>query len=74
MTAIEAMIYCLGDIPPDIEDGERRSRIVYDSNGDPHWFAWRMAHGGRASPRPCSESPCPFAVAMEYSTERVIAP
>lgn len=56
MTAIEAIIYCLGFVNEVEEDGEFRSQTVYDCNGEPHWFAWK-----NSEPRMCSESPYPFS-------------
>lgn len=49
MTATEAIIYCLGYVGED-EDGELRSRPVYDSTGDPHWISWNAKHGHLAEP------------------------
>jgi hypothetical protein len=56
MTAIEAMVYCLGFVSDVSEDGEFRSQTVYDCNGDPHWFAW-----AGDEPTMCSESLTPFS-------------
>lgn len=56
MTAIEAIIYCLGFINDIEEDGELHSQTVYDCNGEAHWFAWK-----KDEPKMCSESPYPFS-------------
>jgi hypothetical protein len=56
VTAIEAMIYCLGFVNDVPEDGEFRSQTAYDCNGEPHWFSWTGD-----IPKMCSESPTPFA-------------
>ena len=69
MTAIEAMIYCLGFVDEKARDGEYRSQTVYDAKGDPHWVIWLARHGQWATPKLCSEGPHPFAKALEpYDT------
>lgn len=72
MTAIEAMIYCLGEVGTTPEDGEICTRRVYDRCGYPHWIAWRMSHGKRAKPLLCSGSDInPFAEMLEpYRKDR----
>ena len=65
MTAIEAMIYCLGFVSEEAEDGEYQSAIVYDKNGLPHWFAWRQAHSDEAIPFARSEAVRPFTAKLE---------
>ena len=60
MNDIEAMIYCLGVVSDVSEEGEYRSRSVYDRNGEPHWFAWTAWVGTVM----CSESPTPFAKSL----------
>ena len=56
MTAVEAIIYCLGFINETPEDGEYHSQICYDKNGQPHWISWSVKLGDDASPWLCSES------------------
>jgi len=56
MTAVEAMIYCLGFVNDVPEDGEFLSQTAYDCNGEPHWFSWN-----KDNPRMCSESMTPFS-------------
>lgn len=51
MTAVQAMAYCLNFISKELEDGELKSILVYDCNGNPHWFAWE-----NSVPRMCSET------------------
>lgn len=60
MNAIEAIVYCLGYVHAEPEDGEYRSQTAYDSLGDPHWIAWEVSKGKLACPRFCSGSPTPF--------------
>lgn len=57
MTAIEALIYCLGFINETPEDEEYQSQFVHDRYGDKHWIAWDAKDFNRASPTFCSESP-----------------
>ncbi len=69
MTAIEAICYCLGYVGDD-EDGEVRSRTVYDSTGEPHWIAWDKKKGHLATPEFRSGSPYPFAASLDpYTVE-----
>lgn len=72
MTAIEAMIYCLGFVSDIPEDGEFQSQVAYDRYGYEHWFAWRVSQGKRAKPLLCSSSDVnPFAEMLEpYTTYR----
>ena len=56
MTAIEAMVYCLGYVNDEPEDGDYQSQKVYDRNGDAHWFGWPVNPGDRAMPTLCSGS------------------
>ena len=72
MTAIEALIYCLGYVDETtVEDGEYRSQTVYDRNGEAHWVAWVAAYGEDAEPRLCSGSPSQFTKRLEpYRLER----
>lgn len=65
MTAIEAMIYCLGFIHDGPEDGEYWSQIAYDKNGYAHWFSWSVSHLRSAVPNVCSEVSIPFAAVLE---------
>ena len=70
MTAIEAMIYCLGfieDTPG--EDGECHSQTVYDKDGEPHWFSFDEEQD---HPELCSGScEAPFAKCLEpYSVSK----
>ncbi len=65
MTAIEAMIYCLGFVSSQAIDGDFQSQCVYDKDGHPHWFAWREILGKGAPPEMCSEDPLPFAACLE---------
>lgn len=60
MTAIEAIIYCLGFVSDVEEDGAFHSQTAYDCNGEPHWFAWK-----NDEPTMCSESPHPFSKKLE---------
>lgn len=77
MTAIEAIRWCLGEISDVPEEGEKRSRTVYDRNGKPHWIAWDYANCGRkylaaVSPDFESETSSPFSLSLEpYTTERI---
>lgn len=73
MTAIEAMIYCLGDVSKTPTDGEYQSRVVYDHIGYEHWISWRMSHGKRAKPLLRSGSDInPFAEMLEpYSAHKL---
>lgn len=72
MTAIEAMIYSLGEISSEPEDGEYQSRVVFGRWGDPHWFSWQEERRETWKPRLCSESWAgPFAAVLEpYRTEQ----
>ncbi len=65
MTAIEAMQYCLVFIYEVPADGDVFSQAAHDVNGELHWFAWSVAHGRTATPRPCSSCPHPFAAELE---------
>lgn len=66
MTAIEAMIHCLGFVSNYPVDGEFQSQCVYDKYGYPHWIAWRVAQGKRAKPLLQSSSDVnPFAEMLE---------
>ena len=56
MTAIEAMIYCLGFVSDHEEDGEYHSQTVFDCDGNKHWFSWK-----NNIPRMCSEYSDPFS-------------
>lgn len=64
MTATEAIIYCLTCTERIVSDGERQTTPVYDRLGNPHWIAWRIAHGDAATPDFHSESAMPFAERM----------
>ena len=69
MTAIEAIIYCIGFVESSVVDGEYHSQVVYDKNGMPHWIAWDAKLLWDASPKFCSESSMPFAASLEpFST------
>lgn len=63
MTAIEAMIYCLGNAEWEHDDdGSTVSRMVLDKNGEKHWFFWDEEFDGEdATPELRSESCVPFA-------------
>jgi hypothetical protein len=63
MTAIEAIIYCLGYHDTTPEDGEIKSQVVYDRNGEQHWIAWM--HWKDGIPRFCSEYDRPFSREFE---------
>jgi hypothetical protein len=66
MTAVEALIYCLGFVGYDSPtDGEYHSLTVHDRHGQPHWVAWRVTDGADAVPHLCSESPTPFARSLQ---------
>lgn len=65
MTAIDALIYCIGFVDDRIEDGDHRSQTAYDVNGDPHWVAWSAVNRSFCSPRLCSESIAPFAAYLQ---------
>lgn len=65
MTAIEAIIYCLGFVNDVAEDGEYHSQTAYDVNGDPHWIAWQANCPGAKIPKFCSESAFPFSEILE---------
>ena len=65
MSAIEAIIYCLGYVSPVAVDGEFVSQSVFDCLKNPHWISWRVAHSNAATPKFCSESSQPFAVSGE---------
>ena len=67
MTAIEAMIYCLGDADWGHDaHGNIVSRIVLDKNGDKHWFCWdEEFDGDDATPELQSESCAPFSARNE---------
>jgi hypothetical protein len=66
MTAIEAIIYCLGYHDTTPEDGEIKSQVVYDRYGEFHWIAWKDY-----VPKFCSECDLPFSREFEpYGTER----
>lgn len=57
ITAVEALIYCLGFISDTPEDGEYTSQRAYDKNGNPHWVAWKVNKKDQAIPLLCSENP-----------------
>ena len=65
MTAIEAMIYCLGYVSDKAEDKHYNSRVVYDCHGQAHWIAWSDRHEHEAIPRLYSESCSPFTKSVE---------
>jgi hypothetical protein len=68
MKASEAIIYCLG-YHDDLEDGEIKSQVVYDRNGEQHWIAWM--HWKDGIPRFCSEHDRPFSRDSEpYQKDR----
>ncbi len=69
MNSIEAMIYCLGFINEEIEDGEYRSQTVYDRDNNPHWIAWEVSMREYAVPQLQSEHGFPFCKIQEpFST------
>lgn len=71
MNAIEAIIYCLGYVHDEPEDGEYQSQTVYDKDGESHWVAWEASKGKFAVPRFCSGSPTPFTEELSpYRTHK----
>lgn len=62
MTALDAMVYCLGFV-----DADGHSQTVYDRHGDPHWFGFLCG-----VPKMCSESPVgPFVEQLQpYSMSK----
>lgn len=65
MTAIEAIIYCLGYVGDIPDDGYFISQVVYDKHGDSHWISWECVEGAMASPRFCSSSCWEFSKSLE---------
>jgi hypothetical protein len=65
MTAIEAMIYCLGFVSDVAVDGYFESCPVFDRYGEPHWIAWREDKGESATPELCGETHWPFSRRLE---------
>ena len=67
MTAVEAMIYCLGDAEWGHDnEGNILSRRVLDANKDLHWFYWDVEFDGEdALPELQSECGEAFAKHLE---------